>query len=81
MEVSKSKSGEKLFNELKALSTDEILQRLLDKDISMKDLRALAAYLDIKHERGMNREDLVDRVVKIGFANVRGYELLRKTKY
>jgi len=73
--------AEKIFNELKMLSTEEIQQRLLDyKKISMEELHALATYLGIKHPQRMRRQDLVDKVVKIGFANIRGYETLRTAR-
>nr|MDO8081712.1 Rho termination factor N-terminal domain-containing protein [Candidatus Freyarchaeota archaeon] len=73
--------GEKLFNELKILPTEEIQQKLLDyKNISMEELYALADYLGIEHQKRIKRQDLIDKIVKIGFANIRGYELLRSTK-
>jgi len=74
-------SGEKLFNELKSLPTEQIQQRLLDyKSVSMDELRALASYLGIKHPQRIKRQDLVDKIVKIGFANIRGYEMLRSNR-
>jgi hypothetical protein len=70
--------GKKIFNELKELTTEQILQKLLDyKKVSMAELRALATHLDIKEPEKMSRQDLVDKIVKIGFANIRGYEMLR----
>ncbi len=76
--VSESQVGERLFNELSALPTDEILRRLLDyKNISMADLRALAMRIGMKHQESLKRADLVDQIVKLGFANIRGYERLR----
>jgi uncharacterized protein YeeX (DUF496 family) len=76
--VSEPQVGEKLFRELNSLSTDEILQRLLDyRTVSMADLRALAKRIDIRHPEGANRKDLADQILKLGFANIRGYEKLR----
>jgi hypothetical protein len=70
--------GEKLFNELKQLTTEQIQRRLLDfKGTSMGELRGLATYLGIKEADKISRQTLVDKIVKIGFANVRGYEILR----
>jgi len=74
-------TGEKLFNELKSLPTDQIQQKLLDyKSVTMDELRALASYLGIKYPQRIKRQDLVDMIVKIGFANIRGYEILRSDK-
>jgi len=74
-------TGEKLFNELKDLTTEEIQQKLLDyKSVTMDELRALASYLGIKHPQRIKRQDLVDKIVKIGFANIRGYEILRSNR-
>ena len=70
--------GEKIFNELRQLTTEQIQQRLLDyRGASMGELRGLAAYLGIKEAEKISRQTLVDKIVKIGFANVRGYEILR----
>ena len=74
-------TGEKLFNELKSLPTEQIQQKLLNyKSVTMDELRALASYLGIKHLQRIKRQDLVDKIVKIGFANIRGYEMLRSDK-
>lgn len=74
-------AGEKLFSDLKSLPTQEIQERLLDfKRTSMPQLRALAIHLGIKNPEKAKRDDLVDRIVKLGFANVRGYEMLRSEK-
>jgi exonuclease VII large subunit len=70
--------GKKLFNDLKKLPTEEIQKRLLDyKSISMDQLHALALFLRIRNHEKTGRQNLVDMIVKSGFANVRGYELLR----
>jgi len=73
-------TGEKLFNELKSLPTEQIQQRLLDYKITMDELRALASFLGIKHPPRIKRQDLVDMIVKMGFANIRGYKILRSDK-
>jgi len=71
--------GQQIFEELKTIPTEEILHRLLDyKTTSMGDLRALARHLGIKHQERVKRQDLIDKIVKLGFANVRGYERLRE---
>lgn len=73
-----SQIGERLFNELKELSTEQIQEKLLNyKSASMDELRSLATYLGIKYEQRIKRQELVDKIVKIGFANIRGYEILR----
>ncbi len=73
-----SKSSDALLDELRALPTEEIQKRLNDyKQVTMSDLRAMAGRLGLKYEERMKRQELVDRIVKLGFANVRGYDLLR----
>ena len=73
-----SRSAEALLEAMKALPTDEIQRRLNDyKSITMNDLHALARMLGIRYGDRMKRQDLIDRIVKIGFANIRGYDLLR----
>jgi len=74
-------SVETLLNELKNLPTEQIQKKLLDyKTVTMPQLRALASLLGIKHEQRIKRQDLVDKIVKIGFANIRGYDMLRSTE-
>jgi len=76
--MSEPQVGERLFKELNAISTDQILQRLLDyKSVSMADLRALAKHIGIKQPERANRKELADQILKLGFANIRGYERLR----
>ena len=73
--------AEKIFNELKTLSTERIQQRLLDyRSMTMDELHALASYVGIKHPQRIKRQDLVDKIVKIGFANIRAYETLRESR-
>ena len=70
--------GQKVFDEIKTLSTERIQEKLLDyKRTSMDELRSLASYLEIKNPERIKRQELVDKIVKIGFANIRGYEILR----
>ena len=74
-------SVEPLLNELKNLPTEQIQKKLVDyKSVTMDELRALASLLGIKHEQRIKRQDLVDKIVKIGFANIRGYDILRSTE-
>lgn len=70
-----------LLEELKNLSTEEIQKKLIDyKSVTMSELRALASLLGLKCEQRIKRQDLVDKIVKIGFANIRGYNILRTKK-
>jgi hypothetical protein len=76
-----SRSAQAFFEELKSLPTDEIQRRLNDyKQVTMNDLHGLASLLGLRFEERMKRQDLVDRIVKLGFANVRGYDLLRRAE-
>lgn len=65
-----------LLETLKDLSTNEIQQVLLNTKTSITILVSLAQLLNIEHS-SHDREDLVDRIVKVGFANPRGYSILR----
>jgi len=68
---------EAFFSELESLSTDEIQARLLDPQrYSRSALESLSRYLRIRTARGITRDDMVDRIVKLGFANRRGYKAL-----
>lgn len=74
-------SVEPLLKELKSLPTEEIQNRLIDyRSITMAQLHGLASLLGIKYEQRIKREDLVDKIVKIGFANIRGYDLMRSAE-
>jgi hypothetical protein len=80
-EAASSQSIEPLLKELKSLPTEEIQNRLNDyKSITMAQLHGLASLLGIKYEQRIKRVDLVDKIVKIGFANIRGYDLMRSEK-
>lgn len=74
-----TKAGaEVIVRDLDALSTNDIQRRLLDpSEYSTKELRAVADLLGIPPGR-LNREQLIDKIVKIGFANRRGYDLLKR---
>jgi hypothetical protein len=73
-----SRSAQALLNEVRELPTNEILATLNDyKRVTMRDLHSLASLLGLKLDERLKREDLVDRIVKLGFANIRGYDLLR----
>lgn len=73
-------SVQPLLDELKHLPTEQIQMKLIDyKSVTMIQLRALASLLGIKYEQRIKRQDLVDKIVKVGFANIRGYEMLRST--
>ena len=69
-----SRRGEGMLKELECMPTKEIEQRLMGYPVN--DLRSLATHLSIKSDR-MKKEDLVDKITKLGFANVRGYDILR----
>jgi len=70
------------MQQLKGLSTEEITQTLLSiKKVTMDDLKALPLSIGIvTQDQRINRQELVDRSVKLGFANARGYDLLRSGK-
>jgi len=73
-----SRSAQALLDEVKELPTDQIFTKLNDyKLVTINDLHSLASLLGLRLDERMNRQDLVDRIVKLGFANVRGYDLLR----
>ena len=63
------------------LSTNDIQTRLLDEaQFPVSRLQAIARQLGLSADRGRDRLDLVDRIVKLGFANKRGYELLGRPR-
>jgi hypothetical protein len=63
--------------ELSELPTDGIADHLSNyKVFSMDELRDIARIFGIRAD-DLARSDLVDRIVKIGFANKRGYQRLR----
>ncbi|HRI62919.1 MAG TPA: hypothetical protein PK156_01745 [Polyangium sp.] len=67
--------------ELEQLSTIEIQNRLLDETkFSLSRLQNIARQLGLPVERGRDRLDLVDRIVKLGFANKRGSEILGRPR-
>lgn len=64
------------------LSTEEIQRKLLDEqEFTIAMLHTLARKLEIPNERHAGRRDLVDRIVKLGFANKRGYQILSGVKH
>ncbi len=66
-----------LLSELEKLSTEEIQSRLLNEhEFPVSQLQAVARKLGLPTDRTKDRLDLVDRIVKLGFANKRGHELL-----
>ena len=66
------------LKELRQLSTESILGKLLDENyITKPQLIVLARKLRIVTGPHMSRQEIADRVFKRGFANPRGYELLR----
>ena len=76
-----ARSVDEFLAELTNLEPAEIQERLSDyKRVSMTELRALAVKLELGSEDRVSRQDLVDQIVKIGFANQRGYESLRKSR-
>jgi hypothetical protein len=62
--------------DLQGLSTDEIQKRLLDEEFTIPMLHSIARKLGLSLDGTATRRDLVDRIVKLGFANKRGYQLL-----
>ena len=69
-----------LYEELKELKTDEIYNKLKSKDITKKILLSLANYLNISVSNKHNKSQIIDLIVKKGFANERGYDLLKDLK-
>ena len=68
--------------DLEKLSTEEIQKRLLDeREYTVPMLHSLMRTLGLSTERNVSRRDLVDRIVKLGFANKRGYQLLGGVKH
>lgn len=64
--------GRQLHERLDALSTPDIEAALLaEPAIGLVDLYSLAAFLDIEFPRRIQRKRLVDRIVKLGYANPR----------
>jgi len=73
-------SSAELAVALDKLRTEDIQQSLLDTNrYSRAELTSLARHLGIEISRSMQREDIVDRIVKIGFANRRGYTVLGRS--
>lgn len=65
------------MTDLEGLSTEDIQKKLLDEqEFSISMLHLVARKLGLSAERNADRRDLVDRIVKLGFANKRGYQLL-----
>jgi hypothetical protein len=68
--------------DLEKLSTEEIQKKLLDEqEFTIPMLHSLTRKLGLSSERNAGRRDLVDRIVKLGFANKRGYQLLGGVKH
>lgn len=66
-----------VVEQLDVLPTSEIETQLLDgARYDDETLRQLARALNLRVGRGAGRKELVDKIVKLGFANRRGYALL-----
>lgn len=73
---------EAIVVELEGLSTEDIQKRLLDEhEFATSTLQSVARKLGLSVERGGSRRELVDRIVKLGFANKRGYKLLGNARH
>jgi hypothetical protein len=71
-----------LLADLEELATDEIQKKLLnEQEFTLPMLHSIARKLGLSGERTANRHDLVDRIVKLGFANKRGYQLLGRARH
>lgn len=67
-----------LIRRLGGLSVGQIQDELLEeRKYSLQVLHEVARQLKISLDSKISKEELVDRVVKVGFANPRGYEGLR----
>ena len=72
---------EMLMKELETLPTSNIEARLTeDKQLSLLDLSILARRLGLPAKSSDTRSQLIDRIASVGFANRRGYDLLRNDK-
>lgn len=70
-----------LLDRLNELSTDEIARTLRHPESAPTAvLRAAASILGLGGVSKMARDDLEDAIVKVGFANPRGYELISQGK-
>jgi hypothetical protein len=70
-----------IIADFEQLSTNDIQTKLLDEaQFPVSRLQAIARKLGLSSDRGRDRLDLVDRIVKLGFANKRGYELLGRPR-
>jgi hypothetical protein len=70
-----------IIAELEQLTTENIQTRLLDEaEFPFSRLQHIARQLGVSTERGRDRLDLIDRIVKLGFANKRGYDLLGRPR-
>lgn len=66
-----------LVEHLESKTTDDIQRALLnEREYSLPVLQAIARHIGLTIDRSSDRSVLVDRIVKLGFANKRGYELL-----
>lgn len=84
--VQKSRSNkpladvEALMKELQELPTSEIEKRLSRAELSLLDLSILARRLGLAAKSNDTRSQLIERIAAVGFANRRGYDLLRNDK-
>ena len=75
--AAKQERAQEAITELRALPIQEIRNRLFATNAyTLDELRQMASALRIRAERGNGREDLADRIYKLGFANPRGYQML-----
>jgi len=68
--------GQELFDQLAALTIDQIRDRLVnDSSLRLSDLRALAGHLHVRYQAKSTREALA-QILTTRIANARGYEAL-----
>ncbi|MDG6953933.1 MAG: hypothetical protein JRN33_02975 [Nitrososphaerota archaeon] len=79
--VAKPVDVEALVQELESLPTSRIEARLRDdKSLNVLELSILARRLGLATKSSDTRSQLIERIASAGFANRRGYDLLRHDK-
>lgn len=64
-----------IVKEFESLPTEKMYERL--ESYAKNQLFGIAKHVGIHVNSRLSKADLIDKIVKIGFANIRGYRLLR----
>lgn len=64
-----------IIKELESLSSEQMYGHL--ESYTKNQLLDIAEHIGIHANNRLSKADLVDKIVKIGFANIRGYKLLK----